>query len=151
MDISSLLRTEYLKNNKFLFFMKTPDLGVTASFSFANISNLAQNIEYDSITVGGYNQGPVLLPKNKTKADTITLERGVRRNLLTANLDMLHIGDVVEEGLIIVLNGFIPVKAYAFDEGIITRASISPLQAKSAEILIKTLEIAHSGLQEVSV
>ena len=42
-------------------------------------------------------------------------------------------------------------KGFTFDEGIITKIDYGDLNALSNEILIKRLEIAHSGLYETEV
>ncbi|MFI3228360.1 MAG: phage tail protein [Clostridia bacterium] len=146
-----LLRREYLKNNKFLFFANN------FSFSFAKVSNISQSIEYESIIEGGYNESPHFLPKQRTKADTITLESGIRRDLtgvvtsfLTSDyLTGLDVGNAINIGIIIVMNGLLPSKAYTFDIGVVSKVEIGELSANSGEILIKKLEITHSGLKEV--
>lgn len=151
MSAATAFRNEYLKNNKFLFYLKNPTTGQSTSYSFASVTNLSQTIEYDSIAVGGYNEGPYFFPKQKSKADTLTLEKGVRRDTHQPDTSLLCVGAVVQEGLILVMEGANPIKGYAFNAGLITRISSADLSAKSADILIQTLEITHTGLQEVSV
>lgn len=142
-----LLRREYLKNNKFLFFANG------SSFSFAKVSNISQSVEFDNIIEGGYNESPHFLPKQRTKPDTIVLEGGIRRDLLgaltTAFIEKLEVGTDVEIGIIMVMNGFLPSKTYTFDTGVVSKVEIGELTASSGEILIKKLEITHSGLKEV--
>lgn len=137
-----------MKNNKFLFFANA------SSFSFAKVSNMSQSIEYETITEGGYNESPHLMVKQKTKPDTIILEGGILRNDTLYDIaTKLTVGKGIYIGMIIVLGeGLISgKKMYTFDKGIVTKVDIGELSAMSGEILIKKLEITHSGLKEVSL
>ncbi len=121
------------------------------SYGFSKISGLREETEYESIREGGRNWSPLFFEKGKTKPDTLTLEGGLRTMGITRSINRIRRGMKLE-GVVIILgrNGtnFI---GYTFDEGIVTKIEYGDLNALGNEILIKKLEIAHSGLYETEV
>lgn len=137
----SLFDKEYISNNKFIFSC------TGLLFSFSKISGISQSIETETINEGGYNDSPRFLLKPKTKLETITLEHGIRtRGTLGLTL---RIGMPVYIGTIIIMDGLIPGKIYAFEEGIVTKYEVGELDALNKTVLVRKLEISHSGLYEV--
>ena len=123
-----------------------------AMFSFSKISNLMSRVEYDSIIEGGNNDYPHLFKKAKTQPDTLILEKGVRTRSSDLSFNLLTEGMQVEMVTIMLLkNGTDLEKVFFFKKGMIVKRQFSTLDAMSNELLIETLEIAHSGLVEVPI
>ncbi len=123
-----------------------------AMFSFSKISNLMSRVEYDSIIEGGNNDYPHLFKKAKTQPDTLILEKGVRTRSSDLTFNLLTEGMQVEMVTIMLLkNGTDLEKVFFFKKGMIVKRQFSTLDAMSNELLIETLEIAHSGLVEVPI
>lgn len=119
-------------------------------FSFSKVSNLVSQIEYDTVAEGGNNQYPLLFQKQKNNPDTLTLEKGVRTRASDRAFNSLLEGMQVEQVTILLIrDGEQVVKAFYFEKGLITKRSFSNLDAEKSELLIETLEIAHSGLVEI--
>ena len=121
-------------------------------FSFSKVSNLASQVEYEAVQEGGNNDYPLLFPKQKTSPDTLVLEKGVREWTYDPAFNSLWEGMHVEQVTILVFKyGILLRKALFFKKGLIIKRSFSDLDALRGELLIETLEIAHSGLVEIPV
>lgn len=120
--------------------------------SFAKVSNIVQQIEYDAIVEGGNDDYPHLFKKPKTKPDTLILEKGVRTRMSDPLFSLLFEGMEVELVTIMLMKNQIELqKAFFFKKGIIIKRQFSNLNAMSNELFIETLEIAHSGLIEIPI
>ncbi len=123
-----------------------------AMFSFSKVSNLMSQIEYDAVNEGGNNDYPHLFKKPKTQPDTLILEKGVKTRSSDLVFNLLLEGMQVELVTILLLKDTIDLeKAFYFKHGMIVRRQFSNLDAMSNEILIESLEIAHSGLVEIPI
>lgn len=123
-----------------------------AVFSFSKISNLEARIEYDAVPEGGNNDYPHLFKKQKTNPDTLILEKGVRTRSSDAVFNLLQEGMQVELVTIMLMKDGIDLeKVFFFKKGMIISRKFSTLDAMQNELLIETLEIAHSGLVEVPI
>ncbi|MCH5275803.1 MAG: phage tail protein [Lachnospiraceae bacterium] len=121
-------------------------------FSFSKVSNLVAQVEYETVQEGGNNEYPLLFPKQKTSPDTLILEKGVREWTFDPRFNSLWEGMQVEQVTILLLKyGIILRKAFFFKKGLIVKRSFSDLDALRGELLIETLEIAHSGLVEIPI
>lgn len=119
-------------------------------FSFSKVSNLVAQVEYEVVHEGGNNEYPLLFPKQRTNPDTLTLEKGVREWIADPAFNLLREGMQVEQGTILLLkDNLLPGRAFFFKKGLITKRAFSELDAMRGELLIETLEIAHSGLIEI--
>lgn len=119
-------------------------------FSFSKVSNLASQVEYDTVSEGGNNDYPLLFPKQKTSPDTLTLEKGVRTRSTDKAFNSLLVGMQVElVTILMVKDGSKLEKVFYFKKGLITKRTFSDLDATKNDLLIETLEIAHSGLVEI--
>lgn len=119
-------------------------------YSFSKVSNLVSQVEYETVSEGGNNDYPLLFPKQKTSPDTLTLEKGVRTRDSDQAFNSLTEGMQVEMVTIMLVKESKQLeKAFYFKKGLITKRSFSNLDATGKELLIETLEIAHSGLVEI--
>ena len=119
-------------------------------YGFSRVSNLASQIEYETVSEGGNNDYPLLFPKQKTTPDTLILEKGVRMRSTDQAFNMLLEGTHVElVTILLIKDGNQLEKVFFFKRGLIVKRTFSDLDATKSELLIETLEIAHSGLVEI--
>ena len=123
-----------------------------ATFSFSKVSNLVAQIEYDAVPEGGNNDYPLLFKKQKTNPDILVLEKGIRTKSGDLVFDLLQEGMQVEMVTILLMAKDAGLeKAFFFKKGMIIKRAFSDLDAMSNELVIESLEIAHSGLVEVPI
>lgn len=121
-------------------------------FSFSKVSNLVSQVQYEAVTEGGNNSYPLLFPKQKTNPDTLTLEKSVQTGTTDQAFNSLREGMQVQQVTILLIQDDKKVvKAFYFEKGLIVKRTFSSLDAEKSELLIETLEIAHSGLVEISL
>lgn len=135
----------YVTNSQFFVYIGTE------SYGFSKISGLREETEYESIREGGRNWSPLFFEKGKSKPDILTLESGVRTSNATRSKNWIKRGTKLEGVVIIFGRNGGKILGYTFDEGIVTKIEYGDLNALGNEILIKKLEIAHSGLYETEV
>lgn len=118
------------------------------AYGFAKVSNISAELEYDSVIEGGRGDHPLLFRKARGKQDVMTLEKGVR--LTTAGVNVsLAVGTKVSGVIIGIKKDQKECLDFTFDEGIVTKVELSNLDASGHEILIKKMEIAHTGLRQI--
>ncbi len=120
-------------------------------YGFSKISNLSAELEYDSIMEGGRNESPLLFRKARSKQDVMTLERGVRTVRTNMKEPRLLPGTLLKAVVFFIRMDQKTYRKYTFDEGVITKIQLTDLNALGNEVLIEKMEIAHSGLYEISV
>lgn len=119
-----------------------------AALGFAKVSNISAQVEFDSVTEGGRNSHPLLFRKPRSSPDVLTLEKGVR--LTSTGVKMsLDVGQKIAGVVIGIKKNGEECLSYTFDEGIITKAELGNLDALGHEVLIKKIEISHSGLKQI--
>lgn len=137
------IREELVANNRFMV-----TLG-TLTYSFSKVTNISDSIELETVPEGGYNDSPRFFPKPKTTVETLVLERGVQtKDRLGPDLS-LKVGMHIYIAIIIVMNEGKVAKTYSFEEGIVTRWEVGGLEAVGKQLLVKKLEISHTGLLEI--
>ena len=137
------VREDLVANNRFIV-----TLG-PLMYSFSKVTNISDSIELETITEGGYNDSPRFFEKPKAKVETLVLERGVQAGD-SLGLDLiLKVGMHVYVAIIIVMNEGKVAKTYSFEEGIVTKWEVGGLEAVGKQLLIKKLEISHTGLLEI--
>lgn len=121
------------------------------TYGFSKISNLVQELEYEAVQEGGRNWSPVFFRKAKSKRDVLNLERGVKTVRTKLDENRIRIGTLLKGVIIVIRMDNRSYRKYTFDEGVVTKLELSGLNAMGNEILIETMEIAHSGLYEIRV
>lgn len=122
------------------------------AFSFAKVSNLEAQIEYDAVVEGGNSLYPLFVQKARTKLDTLIMEKGVRVRSTERKFDTLAEGMHLRNLLIILYGSTREVeKVFSVEWGVIVRKQFSGLDAMKNELFVETLEIAHSGLVAATV
>ena len=122
-----------------------------ATFSFSSVTNISHSINVDDIQEGGRNDTPRFVVSPKRTGDQLVLERGIQ-----TGMQAKHAGETFTPGAsiclctIMVLDRSMSIaKAYSFDEGIVTKWEIDNLDANDSRILVRRVEIRHSGLYEI--
>lgn len=133
------IREDLIPNNRFIVILGQK------SYSFSKVTNISESIELEAVTEGGFNSSPRLFRKPKGRVETLVLEKGMQGNEEEAEL---KVGTRVYVALIIVLNESKIAKRYSFEEGIITKWETGELDASGKGLLIRRVEISHTGLEE---
>lgn len=133
---------EFLTNHQF-----TVHIG-ESTYGFSKVSNLVQEQEYDSIQEGGRNWSPVFFRKPKGKFDTLVLEKGIRAKTPNPDAKPVEVGMKLA-GVIVSIGGKDAYLRYTFDEGIVTKVELDNLDAMGNAVLIRKVEIAHTGLRRM--
>lgn len=109
----------------------------------ARISNLVMEQEIETVPEGG-SLLLNLFPADKKRADVLTVEKAL---ILDEIMENLEAGVQIREGVIAVYRGKALFQTFSFEEGMITKCEYTNLDAMGHEILLKKLEITHSGLE----
>ena len=116
---------------------------------FSKISNISSTMEFETVVEGGVNDRVHYLPKPRQSLDKLILEYGIASGELLRTT--LTAGYELTKGIIIMVmpeTGMVPTATYQANWGIVTKWEIDTLDATSSGLLIKKVEISHSGLDE---
>lgn len=126
-------------------------LGLTIKINFSKISNLSSSREYDVIADGGNGDSMYLFEKPKRKPDTLTFSKGMATSAESDILSWLVEGVKINDIMILVTREGIARKIFYIEQGILTNISFSDLDAIQNEIMIKKMELQHTGIVEIPV
>lgn len=118
--------------------------------NFSRLTNIVSSVEYDTYAEGGNNDEVLIFPKHKKNPDTIIFEKGLSVSGSTGFFSALREGMMVKNVMIYVKHNGKTVRTLCFDSGVVVSKELSMIDARSNEILIEKMEIAHSGLKKVS-
>ena len=116
---------------------------------FSKVSNISSTMEFETVVEGGVNDRVHYLQKPRQSLDKLILEYGIASGELTRTT--LTAGYELKKGVIIMVmpeSGMVPTATYQANWGVVTKWEIDPLDAASSGLLIKKVEISHSGLSE---
>lgn len=116
---------------------------------FSKVSNISATMEYETVAEGGVNDRVHYLQKPRQTLDKLVLEYGIASGELLRTT--LAAGTELSMGIVIMVmpeEGLVPTATYEADWGIVTKWEIETLDALSSGLLIKKVEISHSGLNE---
>lgn len=142
---SSRKEDEYLTN--YIFEVQ---FGKKIKLNFSKVSNISSEVEYDVIGDGGNNDRMYFFQKPNRKPSTIIFERGMKKGKDTGFSSIVE-GLKVYNIMILVKKGICIERVFFIEEGMVTRMSYTDLDAVHGEILIKRMEIQHTGIEEVSI
>ncbi len=131
------------QNTKFKVILDGYPLG------FSKVSNISAAMEFEAVREGGLNDRIHYLHKPRQTMDKLILEYGIASGELLRTT--LTAGSELSRGIVIMVmptEGAVPTATYAADWGIVTKWEIDALDAKTSGLLIKKLEISHTGLVE---
>ncbi|MCI8991429.1 MAG: phage tail protein [Eubacterium sp.] len=137
------MHNDLAKHTKFKVILNGTPLG------FSKVSNISATMEFETVVEGGVNDRVHYLPKPRQTMDKLVLEYGIAsgellRTTLTAGSE-LNMGIVI---MVMPESGAIPTATYEADWGIVTKWEIDTLDALDSGLLIKKVEISHTGLNE---
>ncbi len=139
-------RNEMLPANQFQLIIGNYVLG------FSKASNLEDSIDYDNYVEGGLNDSPWIWRKPSQQTHTLTLEKGAQMRPVFGDKLKLLPGTEIEGGVVFIVNDANnnAGRKFSCDQAVIVKWEISPLDAMSNDVLIEKIEIAHSGLKDIS-
>lgn len=138
--------SEYITNYEF-----EVQFGTGIRISFSKISNISSAREYEVIADGGNNTRMCFAEKAKRRPDTISFQKGVMKSAGSDVLPWLAEGLKINEIMIIVKKEGEMENIFFIEQGVITNISFSDLNALSAELMIKTMELQHTGLVQHNI
>ena len=116
---------------------------------FSKVSNISATMEFEAVAEGGLNDRIHYLPKPRQTMDKLVLEYGIASGELFRTT--LTAGSELSMGIVIMVKpqkGLVPTATYEADWGIVTKWEIDGLDALDSGLLIKKVEISHTGLNE---
>lgn len=116
---------------------------------FSKVSNISATMEFETVAEGGLNDRVHYLQKPRQTLDKLVLEYGIASGELTRTT--LAAGSELSMGIVIMVlpeSGLVPTATYEAEWGIVTKWEIDTLDALSSGLLIKKVEISHTGLNE---
>ena len=119
------------------------------SFSFARVSNLSGTIAIDTIIDGGSNDSPVILRVPKKTPDMLILEKGLYTTFGDMSFALFTEGSTVGSININVLRDGKTVRMFFVSGGVVVKREYSTLDALESEVMIESLQIAHTGITEI--
>lgn len=123
-------------------------IGPLITMSFSKITDLGRSGSLGVIGDGGNNDTMHFYLKPRREPDTIRFERGWMTGVKSKVMSYLFEGVIVNNVMIMVKRNGKTEKTLSIERGVLTRISYSDLDASQSKILIKTLEIQHTGLKE---
>lgn len=126
-------------------------LGMFITVNFTKISNMSSLGEFDVRADGGNNDRMYFSAKPHRTPDTLTFHKGWSSGLAATVMSFLEPGLKIEGILILVKKNGKLKKTFYIEQGILKRITYSDLDALSSNIIIKSMEIAHTGLKEYGI
>ncbi len=116
---------------------------------FSRVSNISATMEFEAVAEGGVNDRIHYLQKPRQTLDKLILEYGIASGELLRTT--LGAGSELSLGIVIMVmpeKGLIPTATYEANWGVVTKWEIDTLDAESSGLVIKRVEISHTGLSE---
>lgn len=139
-------KSQYISNYEF-----EVQFGADIRISFSKVSNISSAREFEVIADGGNNSRMCFAEKAKRRPDSLSFQKGVMPKSDSEVLSWLTEGLKINEIMINVKKDGETKKIFFIEQGVITNITFSDLNALNAEIMIKTMELQHTGLEEASV
>lgn len=121
------------------------------SLSFSKITSISASAEYEAIGSGGENDRMYFLNKPKRSPDTIVFERGLKLSIADGFYSLIYEGVLISNITIVVKQQGLIHRMFWIDQGIVTKKSFGDLDAVSGALLIRSMELAHTGLVEIAI
>lgn len=139
-------RSKMLPTNQFQLIIGNYVLG------FSKALNLENSIEYDSYVEGGLNDSPWVWRKPSQQPHMLTLEKGAQMRPVFGEKLKLLPGTEIEGGVVLMVKDAKNNvgRIFSCEQAVIVKWEISALDAMSNEMLIEKIEIAHSGLKDIT-
>lgn len=126
-------------------------LGLTLNISFSKISGLSTTGEIGIIGSGGDNDSMHFYLKPRRKPDVIRFEKGWATGVTASVFSWVTEGLVVNDIMIIVRQNGKMKKLLTIDKAVVTKIEFTDLDASSSKIMVKTMELQHTGINEAMI
>lgn len=123
-------------------------LGLTLKLTFSKISGLSRSSDIGIIGSGGDNDSMHFYLKPRRKPDVIRFEKGVATGVTASAMSWVTEGLVINDIMILVKQNGKMKKLLTIDKAVVTKISFSDLDASSSRVLIKSMELQHTGVNE---
>lgn len=126
-------------------------LGIALSVSFSKVRNLSYQGDVEVLADGGDNERMYFAAKQRRHPDRTVFERGWQTGLTSMIMSYLTPGLTIKGILILVKRNGSLKKTFYIEEGIISRVTFSDLDALNSNIIIKSMELVHTGVTEYGI
>lgn len=118
--------------------------------SFSKITGIDNELSIETIREGGVNDRVITLYTPKKDYGKLTFQHGIGDfNLMNQNFTMARFGYLLQlPGTIVSFSNNKIHRIYCFSQSAPVKWSISELDASNGSIIIDTIEMIHSGIQE---
>ena len=123
-------------------------LGLMVKIAFSRISGLSRSGDVGIIGEGGDNDSMHFYLKPRRKPDVLRCEKGVAIGVTSSVMSWVAEGLVINDIMIIVRQNGKMKKLLTIDKAVVTKIEFSDLDASSSKIMVKTLELQHTGVNE---
>lgn len=123
-------------------------LGLLVRLQFSKISGLSRTGDIGIIGEGGDNDSMHFYLKPRRKPDVLRCEKGWSTGPGGKIMDWVTEGLVINDVMIVVRQNGKLKKLLTIDKAVVTKIEYSDLDASSSKIMIKTLELQHTGVNE---
>ena len=124
------------------------NLGLMLSVNFSSITDISSRGEFDVRADGGNNDRMYFAAKPHRQPDTLVFHKGWSTGLDSAVMSWLTQGLIIEGIMIRVKQNGSNKKILYIEEGILNRISYSNLDAIHGDVMIKSMELMHTGIKE---
>ncbi|MFI3312691.1 MAG: phage tail protein, partial [Eubacteriales bacterium] len=120
--------------------------------NFSKVTNVEMTVETDQISEGGLNGYVHVLTKSLGQGGKLTMEKGlVAEDSMNQIMTKLSVGTRLNLPVTITLyhttnEGLKPVRAWGFEDGMVSAWRLGELDGLGSQLCIETLEITHGGL-----
>ncbi|MBR1740816.1 MAG: phage tail protein [Lachnospiraceae bacterium] len=121
-------------------------LGLMINLSFSKISGISRSGEVGIIGDGGDNDSMHFYLKPRRKPDVIRFEKGWATGMEATMMSWLTEGLVINDIMIIVKQNGSMNKILSIDKAVLSRITYSDLDALRGDIMIKSMELQHTGV-----
>lgn len=126
-------------------------LGLMINLSFSKISGISRSGDVGIIGNGGDNDSMHFYLKPRRKPDVIRFEKGWATGMESTIMSWLTEGLIINDIMIIVKQNGSMKKILSIDKAVLTRITYSDLDAMRGDVMIKSMELQHTGVNEISV
>lgn len=123
-------------------------LGLLLTVNFSRISDISSQGEFDVRADGGNNDRMFFAAKPHRTPDVMVFHKGWSTGLDSAVMSWLTQGLIIDGIMIIVKQNGSMKKILYIEQGILSRISYSDLDAIHGDVMIKSMELRHTGIKE---
>ena len=123
-------------------------LGLMVKLAFSKISGLSRTGDIGIIGDGGDNDSMHFYLKPRRKPDILRCEKGWATGKTASIMSWVTEGLIVNDIMIVVKQNGKMKKLLTIDKAVVTKIEYSDLDASSSKVMVKTMELQHTGVNE---